>query len=78
MTLLRSQIAQQIKSSNNGLRPLGYASQIEKRFDEMTQPVKIINPKNGNIIEIPAYKLSDALKSGAKLAQQPEGNISNE
>ncbi len=68
MTLLRGQIAEEIKSKSNGLRPLGYASKIEQRFDEMTQPVKIVNPNNGKIIEIPAYKLSDAILGGAKLA----------
>lgn len=78
MTLLRSQIANQIKSSNKGLRKLGYADDIEQRFDEMTTPVKIINPTNGREIEIPAYKLSDALKSGAKLASQSQGSLQNE
>lgn len=78
MTLLRSQIANQIKSANKGLRKLGYADDIEKRFDEMTTPVKIINPTNGREIEIPAYKLSDALKSGAKLASQSQGSLQNE
>lgn len=70
MTLLRSQIAEEIKSKTKGLRPLGFASQVEQRFDEMTQPVKIVNPNNGKVIEIPAYKLSDALRSGAKLANE--------
>lgn len=68
MTLLRSTIAREIKELNNGLRPLGYADKIEQRFDEMVVPVKIINPKNGKEIEIPAYKVSDAIKAGAKLA----------
>lgn len=70
MTLLRNQIAEEIKSKTKGLRPLGFASQVEQRFDEMTQPVKIVNPNNGKVIEIPAYKLSDALHSGAKLANE--------
>jgi hypothetical protein len=70
MTLLRNQIAEEIKEKSKGLRPLGYATQVEQRFDEMTAPVKIVNPNNGKVIEIPAYKLSDALRSGAKLANE--------
>lgn len=70
MTLLRSQIANDIKRDNAGLRPLGYADKIEQRFDDMTSMVKVINPKTGNVIEIPAYKVSDAIKSGAKLANE--------
>jgi hypothetical protein len=70
MTLLRSQIADDIKEKNSGFRPLGYANQIEQRFDEMVQSVKIVNPNNGKLMEIPAYKLSEAIKSGAKLANE--------
>jgi len=68
MTLLRSTIAREIKEANKGLRPLGYADKIEQRFDDMIAPVKIINPKNGKEIEIPAYKVSDAIKAGARLS----------
>lgn len=68
MTQLRGQIAEKIKADNKGLRPLGYASAVEKRFDEMTAPVKIINPRNGKEIDIPAYKLSEAMEAGAILA----------
>lgn len=70
MTLLRSSIAKEIKAANKGLRPLGYADKIEQRFDEMVMPVKIINPTNGRTIEIPAYKVSDAIKAGGKLANE--------
>lgn len=70
LTLLRNQISKEIKSNNGGLRPLGYADMIEERFDQMISPVKIINPNNGNVIEIPAYQLSDAIKAGAKLADE--------
>lgn len=73
MTLLRGQIGDEIKKMNKGLRPLGFASKVDERFNEMTAPVKIINPTNGREIEIPAYKLSDALRSGAKLANGAEG-----
>lgn len=72
MTLLRGQIGDEIKKMNKGLRPLGFASKVDERFNEMTAPVKIINPTNGRTIEIPAYKLSDALRSGAKLATEGE------
>lgn len=74
MTLLRSQIAKEIKEKNGGLRPLGYADKIESRFDEMVRPVRIIRPKTEKTpereIEIPAYQLSDALRSGARLANE--------
>lgn len=70
MTLLRDQIASEIKSKSGGLRPLGYANKIEARFDEMTAPVRVINPNTGRVIEIPAYKVSDAIKSGATLANE--------
>jgi hypothetical protein len=72
MTLLRGKIGSEIKEKNNGLRPLGYADKIEKRFDEMVKPVKIIRPSTGNTpekqIEIPAYKLAEALQAGARLS----------
>lgn len=67
---LRSQIASEVKKKNKGLRPLGYADQIEERFTEMTQPINVINPKTGNVIEIPAYKLSNAINAGARLANE--------
>lgn len=70
MTKLRSEIAADIKEKNNGLRPLNYANMIEKRFDDMIKPVKIINPNTGNIIEIPAYELSGAIQAGASLADE--------
>lgn len=74
MTLLRSQIAKEIKEKNGGLRPLGYADKIESRFDEMVRPIRIIRPKTEQApereIEIPAYQLSDALRSGARLANE--------
>jgi hypothetical protein len=68
MNLLRGKIGADIKKANGGIRPIGYADKIEERFDEMVAPVKIVNPKNGNIIEIPAYQVGDAITAGAKLA----------
>lgn len=70
MTLLRSEIASDIKKKNKGLRPLGYSDQIEQRFDEMTKSVRVVNPNTGNIIEIPAYQVGDAIASGASLADE--------
>jgi len=70
MSQLRSQIASDIKKQNKGLRPIGYADRVEERFDEMTRQVKVINPKTGNTIEIPAYKVSEAIKAGASLANE--------
>jgi hypothetical protein len=74
MTLLRSQIAQEIKEKNNGLRPLDYAGKIEKKFDEMVTPVKMINPKNNNVLEIPAYEVSGALNAGLTIYNEDEDN----
>ncbi len=78
-TLLRSKIAEEIKEKNNGLRPLGYENKIEKRYDQMTQPVKIVTPY-GKVIEIPAYKLSDAIEDGSSLytEEQQESELENE
>ncbi len=67
-TLLRQKIAADLKKANNGLRPLGYVDKIEERFDEMTTPVNVISPISGKTISIPAYKVSEAIQSGAKLA----------
>lgn len=68
MTLLRGKIGADIKKEYKGLRPLGYEDMIEERYGQMTTPVKIINPTNGKEIEIPAYRLSEAIEGGAKLA----------
>jgi len=70
MNLLRGQIASDIKKNNKGLRPLGYADQIESRFDEMTKPVEMVSPKSGRTISVPAYRVGDAIKAGAKLANE--------
>ncbi len=70
LTTLRGEIAEKIKEDNKGLRPLGYASKVEKRFDDLTKPVRIVNPKSGREIEIPAFEVSAALKSGARLADE--------
>lgn len=71
-TLLRSQISAEIKKKNKGLRPLGYREMVEERFDEMTKPVKVINPNTGKVIEIPAYQVGDAIESGGRLAEEEE------
>lgn len=68
-TLLREKIARDIKRENGNYRPAGYADLIEDRYEAMNAPVKIINPNNGKVIEIPAYELDAALSKGAKLAQ---------
>jgi hypothetical protein len=70
MSTLRYKIGQDITKKNKGMHPLGYNDLIETQFDEMTQPINVINPNTGNTIQIPAYKLSDALKAGAKLANE--------
>ncbi len=64
--LIRSKIGNDIRSENKGLRPLGYAGIIERRFDEVTQPVTVISP-TGKEVEIPAYGVSDAIKNGYRL-----------
>jgi len=70
MASLRSKIASDIKKKNKGIRPLGYSDLVEERFDEMTKQVRVVNPNTGNVIEIPAYKVSDALNAGASLADE--------
>lgn len=67
LSTLRYKIGADIQKKNKGLRPLGYADLIEEKYDEMTRPVKIINPNTGREIEIPEFELADALKSGATL-----------
>jgi hypothetical protein len=66
--VLREEIGREIKKQNKGLRPLGYADQIEERFDQYMKPVKMISPK-GKEIDVPAYKVSDAITAGGKLVQ---------
>lgn len=72
LTLLRGTIAKEIKAQNKGLRPLGYADKVEERFDQMIQPVQIIYSNNGidRKIDIPAYKVSEAIQAGARLANE--------
>lgn len=70
MTILRSEIGADLKKNNKGLRPLGYADLIEERFDDMSKSVRVINPNTGNVIEIPAYEVSNAIKAGARLANE--------
>ena len=69
-SLLRYEIGQDIKEKNKGLRPLNYSSAIEKRYDDMTKDVKILNPKTGNVVDIPAYKVGDAIKAGGTLVDE--------
>jgi hypothetical protein len=75
MSLLRADVAQQIVNENGGkFRPAGFANKVEKRFDELTEPVTMIFPDtknpNGKSVDIPAYKVSAALKKGGRLANE--------
>jgi hypothetical protein len=67
--LLRYEIGKEIKEKNKGFRPLGYADQIETRFDEMTKNVQVRSPR-GNIVEIPAYMVGDAVKNGGAIVNE--------
>jgi hypothetical protein len=69
-SILRGKIAADIKKKNKGLRPLGYTDEIEERLDDMTKPVKIMNPNTGNIIEIPAYEASAFIEDGGMLVNE--------
>lgn len=69
-SLLKFKIASEIKKDNKGLRPVDYREQIEGRLDEMMKPIKIVNPKTGNTIEIPTYRLGDAIQKGGRLANE--------
>jgi hypothetical protein len=66
---LRYKIGAQIKKENKNLRPLGYRDRIEEDYKNMTKSVKIIPPGEAEEIEIPAYKLTAALKKGARLVE---------
>lgn len=68
--ILKARIAKEIKAKNQGLRGLEYVNEVEDRFEEMTKTVKIVSPKTGKKIDIPAYQLSEALESGATLANE--------
>lgn len=69
LSVLRNDIGRQIKEENGGIRPIGYADKVDKRFDEMTKPVKIRNPKTGKVVDIPAYQVSQAVKNGGELVK---------
>lgn len=71
-SILKEKIGSQVRTENKGLRPLQYRNKVEDRFDEMIKPVKIISPITGNMMEIPAYELSDALESGARVVSDDE------
>lgn len=70
MNLLRGKIADDIVKKNNNFRPRGFARIVDERFDEMTKPVRVVNPSSQKVIEIPAYRLSKALEMGATLADE--------
>jgi hypothetical protein len=70
-SLLRGQIAADIKAKNGGYRPARYADLIEDEFDEMTRPIDVIDPE-GNKVSIPHYLVGAALKKGGKLAKEEE------
>lgn len=68
-SMLKAQIAKEIKKNNKGLRPLGYREMIEEVFAEKTIPVKMISPA-GYEVAIPAYQVEDAIKAGGKLQNE--------
>lgn len=70
MTKLKWQIGREIKKENKNLRPLGYRDMVEDRFQEQIKPVMMIPPGKTKAIPIPAYQVSEAIKSGAKLANE--------
>jgi hypothetical protein len=69
-SVLRHQIGADIKKANKGLRPLGYADQIEEQFDKLNKQVRVRDSATGEEINIPAYKLSGALRSGMELINE--------
>lgn len=70
MTLQKGKVASEIVKENKGLRPLNYSRLVEERFSASITPVKVKSPVTGRTIEIPAYKLEDALKGGAKIVNE--------
>lgn len=73
--ILRNKIAMEIKDKYEGYRPVDFITQVNRRYDEMTEIVEMVD-EAGNLLEIPAYRVSAAMKKGAKL--RPKENIVNE
>lgn len=73
--ILRNKIAMEIKDKYEGYRPVDFTTQVNRRYDEMTEIVEMVD-EAGNLLEIPAYRVSAAMKKGAKL--RPKENIVNE
>jgi hypothetical protein len=69
-SVLKYQVAKEIKKENNGFRRINYKDEVEERFAEKMEPVQVINPKNGKKITIPAYELEAALKAEARLVNE--------
>lgn len=65
----------EIKDKYEGYRPVDFTTQVNRRYDEMTEIVEMVD-EAGNLLEIPAYRVSAAMKKGAKL--RPKENIVNE
>ncbi len=68
--ILRNEIASNIERQHNNLRPNGFENMVDEQFEKAMQPVQVINPFTGNTISIPAYEVSDAIKAGARLANE--------
>jgi hypothetical protein len=68
--IYKAKIASQLEKENEDIRPKGFERMVEDRFEKGLQPVRIRNPINGNIIEIPQFELADALNSGAELVDE--------
>jgi hypothetical protein len=67
--MLRYRVATDIKKQNGGLRPLGFDDQVEERFEEMIEPVMMLNDQ-GREVEIPSFQVSQAITNyGWKLQQ---------
>ena len=68
-SILKSEIAKQIKKNNGGLRPLGFRDMVDEVFDQKIKPVRMISPA-GYEVYIPTYQVQDALNAGAKVQNE--------
>jgi hypothetical protein len=68
-SVLKANIAKEIKKKNGGLRPIGFRDMVDEVFNQSMQPVRMISP-SGYEVFIPSYQVQDALNAGGKLQNE--------
>jgi hypothetical protein len=66
-SILRGDIASELSKKYAGYRPLEYERKVDEEFDRQTSPVKMIDPKTGKTLTVPAYRVSSAIEKGARI-----------